>query len=65
VNFESQGAIYFTRPGTIEDMNAAITVLLILLATGVVVTPLLRMRAWLNKTPPAQDLQLPPDEEIE
>jgi hypothetical protein len=46
-------------------MNAAIIVLLILLATGVVVSPLLRLRAWLQKTPPAQELAPPPDEEIE
>jgi hypothetical protein len=46
-------------------MNAVIIVLLILLATGVVVSPLLRMRAWLKRTPPAQELAPPPDEEIE
>jgi hypothetical protein len=52
-------------PGTIDEVNAAIIVLLILLATGIVVSPLLRMRAWLKKSPPAQELQPPPDEEIE
>jgi hypothetical protein len=65
VNLESLAAIYFTRPGTIDDMNAVIIVLLILLATGIVVSPLLRMRAWLKKTPPAQELAPPRDEEIE
>jgi hypothetical protein len=44
-------------------VNAAIIVLLILLATGIVVSPLLRMRAWLNKPPPAQELQPPLDDE--
>jgi hypothetical protein len=44
-------------------VNAAIIVLLILLATGVVVSPLLRLRAWLKRTPPAQEFQSPPDED--
>jgi hypothetical protein len=46
-------------------VNAAIIVLLILLATGVVVSPLLRLRAWLKTTPPAQEFQLPPDEDAD
>jgi hypothetical protein len=47
-------------------MNAAIVVLLILLATGVVVGPLLRLRAWLKNSPPAQELQPPPpDDELQ
>jgi hypothetical protein len=46
-------------------MNAAIVVLLILLATGVVVAPLLRLRAWLKKAPPGQEFQPRPDEEPE
>jgi hypothetical protein len=54
------------RTGTIEGMNAAIVVLLILLATGVVVAPLLRLRAWLKNSPPAQEFQPPsPDDEPE
>jgi hypothetical protein len=44
-------------------VNAAIIVLLILLAIGVVVSPLLRMRTWLKKSPPAPELEPPPDEE--
>jgi hypothetical protein len=44
-------------------VNAAIIVLLILLATGVVVAPLLRLRAWLKSTPPAQEFQPPPEED--
>jgi hypothetical protein len=44
-------------------VNAAIIVLLILLATGVVISPILRLRAWLNRTPPAQEFQPPADEE--
>jgi hypothetical protein len=46
-------------------MNAAIVVLLILLATGVIVAPLLRLRAWLRNSPPAQEFQPPPDDEPE
>ncbi|HEX4392325.1 MAG TPA: hypothetical protein VH084_12425 [Mycobacterium sp.] len=46
-------------------MNAAIIVLLILLAAGVVVSPLLRLRAWLRRTPPAQEFQQPPDEDAD
>jgi hypothetical protein len=48
------------RTGTIEDVNAAIVVLLIVLATGVVVGPLLRLRAWLKNSPPADEFQPPP-----
>ncbi|HYX98988.1 MAG TPA: hypothetical protein VE908_05470 [Mycobacterium sp.] len=44
-------------------MNAAIIALLILLATGIVVSPLLRLRAWLKRTPPAQEFQPPPDDD--
>jgi hypothetical protein len=44
-------------------MNAAIVVLLILLAAGVVVGPLVRMRAWLKNSPPAQELQPPPSDD--
>ena len=46
-------------------MNAAIIVLLIVLAIGIVLSPLLRMRAWLKKSPPAQEFQPPPDDEPE
>jgi hypothetical protein len=47
-------------------MNAAIVVIVILLATGVVVAPLLRLRAWLKNSPPAQEFQPPsPDDEPE
>jgi hypothetical protein len=53
------------RSVTIEIVNAAIIVLLILLATGVVVSPLLRLRAWLKRTPPAQEFQPPPDEDAD
>jgi hypothetical protein len=53
------------RSVTIEIVNAAIIVLLILLATGVVVSPLLRLRVWLKRTPPAQEFQLPPDEDAD
>jgi hypothetical protein len=43
-------------------MNTAIVVLLILVAVGVVLSPLLRMKAWLQKSPPAQEFQPPPDD---
>jgi hypothetical protein len=46
-----------------ESVNAAIIVLLILLATGVVVSPILRLRAWLKRSPPGQEFQPPPDED--
>jgi hypothetical protein len=45
-------------------MNTAIVVLLILLAVGIVLSPLIRMKAWLQKSPPAQELP-PPDDEPE
>jgi hypothetical protein len=54
-----------TKPGTIDHVSAVLIVLLILLATGIVVSPLLRMRAWLKKSPPAQELQPPLDEELD
>jgi len=46
-------------------VNAAIIALLILLATGVVVSPLLRLRAWLKRTPPAREFEPPPDEDLD
>jgi hypothetical protein len=46
-------------------MNTAIVVLLILLAVGIVLSPLIRMKAWLQKSPPAQELPPPPDDEPE
>ena len=53
------------RPVTIEIVNAAVIVLVILLAAGVVVSPLLRLRAWLKRSPPGQEFQPPPDEDAE
>ncbi|MFZ1163482.1 hypothetical protein [Mycobacterium sp.] len=44
-------------------MNAAIVALLILLAAGIVVGPLIRLRAWLKSSPPGQEFQSPPDED--
>jgi hypothetical protein len=44
-------------------VNAAIIALLILLATGVVISPILRLRAWLNRSPPGQEFQPPPDDD--
>jgi hypothetical protein len=59
-------ALLAARTGTMEAMNAAIVVLLILLATGVVVGPLLRLRAWMRNSAPAQEFQQePPDDEAE
>ncbi|HEY1840950.1 MAG TPA: hypothetical protein VGG53_12150 [Mycobacterium sp.] len=43
-------------------MNTAIVVILILLATGIVVGPLLRLRVWLKNSPPGQEFQPPRDE---
>lgn len=63
--FEYQRRSNSPRPVTIDDMNTAIVVMLILLATGVVVSPLLRLRAWLKRTPPAQEFQPPPDEDAD
>ncbi|WP_343574663.1 hypothetical protein [Mycobacterium sp.] len=44
-------------------MNAAIVVLLILLATGVVVGPLVRLRAWLKNSPPEPGFPPPPSDD--
>lgn len=49
-------------PVTIEGMNAAIVVILILLAIGIVVAPLLRLKKWLNSSPPGQEFQPPLDD---
>ena len=46
-------------------MNTAIVVLLILLAIGIVLSPLIRMKAWLQKSPPPPLLQPPPDDETD
>jgi hypothetical protein len=54
------GATQF-RPVTIEDVSAAIVVVLILVGIGIVVDQLLRLRKWLQKSPPGQDVQEPPD----
>jgi hypothetical protein len=62
-NSEQWSRRYSPQPGTIERMNAAIIVLLILLATGVVISPILRLRAWLKRSPPGQEFQPPPDED--
>jgi hypothetical protein len=42
-------------------VSAAIVVILILLAIGIVVESLLRLRKWLNNSPPGQDVHPPPD----
>jgi hypothetical protein len=42
-------------------VTAAIVVILALLAIGIVVESLLRLRNWLNKSPPGHDVQPPPD----
>jgi hypothetical protein len=49
------------RPVTIEDVSAAIVVVLILLGIGIVVDQLFRLKKWLQKSPPSQDVQEPPD----
>jgi hypothetical protein len=42
-------------------MTAAIVVILALLAIGIVVESLLRLRKWLNNSPPRRDVQPPHD----
>jgi hypothetical protein len=50
------------RAVTIDDVSVAIVVVLILLGIGVVAAPLLRLRKWLQKSPPSgRDAQEPPD----
>jgi hypothetical protein len=46
-------------------VSAAIVVILILLAVGIVVAPLLRLRKWLKSSPRGQELQPPVDDESE
>jgi len=46
-------------------MTAVIVVLLVLLAVGILANGLLRLRAWLQKVPPGQELQPPDDDEDE
>jgi hypothetical protein len=48
------------RPVTIEDVSAAIVVVLILVGVGIVVDQLFRLRKWLQKPPPPQSHE-PPD----
>jgi hypothetical protein len=48
-------------PVTIEDVSAVIVVVLMLLGIGIVIDQLLRLRKWLQKPPPGQDVQKPPD----
>jgi hypothetical protein len=42
-------------------VSAAIWVILILLAIGIVVESLLRLRKYLNNSPPGQETKPPPD----
>jgi hypothetical protein len=42
-------------------VSAAIVVIAILLAIGIVVESLLRLRKWLQKSPPGPQAQQPPD----
>jgi hypothetical protein len=44
-----------------DGVSAAIVVVLILLAIGIVVESLLRLRKWLQKSPPFPGPQKPPD----
>jgi hypothetical protein len=45
-------------------VSAAIVVVLILLAIGIVLDSLLRLRRWLQKPPPAPRAQEPPEGDI-
>jgi hypothetical protein len=47
-------------PVTIEDVSAAIVVVLMLLGIGIVVDSLLRLRRWLQKSPPGPEAEEPP-----
>jgi hypothetical protein len=42
-------------------VSAAIVVIAILLAIGILVESLLRLRKWLQKSPPGPQAQQPPD----
>ncbi|HXY65001.1 MAG TPA: hypothetical protein VEI45_11785 [Mycobacterium sp.] len=44
-------------------MSAAIVVVLILLAIGIVADSLLRLRRWLQKPPPGPSAQAPSDDD--
>jgi hypothetical protein len=46
-------------------VTAAIVVVLVLMALGIVVESLLRLRKWLNNSPPAQEFRPPRDDESE
>lgn len=46
-------------------MSTAIFVAVALVAVGIVVDQLLRLRRWLNKSPPGQELQEPPSSGID
>lgn len=46
-------------------VTAVIVVLLVLLAIGILANGLLRLRDWLKNSPPAQELQPPPDDELD
>jgi hypothetical protein len=45
-------------------VSAAIVVVLILLAIGIVVDSLLRLRRWLQKPPPGPHAEEPSDDDI-
>jgi hypothetical protein len=44
-------------------VTAVIVVLLVLLAIGILANGLLRLRRWLQNSPPGQELQPPLDDE--
>jgi len=46
-------------------VSAAIWVIVILLAIGIVVESLLRLRKYLNNSPPGLDVKPPPDDGAE
>jgi hypothetical protein len=44
-----------------DGVSAVIVVILVLLAVGIVVESLLRLKRWLQKSPPGPPSQEPPD----
>jgi uncharacterized membrane protein YqgA involved in biofilm formation len=46
------------------DVTIVILIVLALLAVGIVIDQLFRLRKWLNQTPPKRQDQEPPDNQL-
>jgi hypothetical protein len=57
-------AVRLVSPVTIDGMSAVIWVVLVLLAIGIVVESLIRLRKWLNSAPPLPRPEEPPEADI-